>query len=156
MKIDVQLVREALRRFNRRVGVLKSDPYGIGLSLSQGSALVDIGRFEALKPNDLVRLLRLDKSSVSRMIDVLVEKKLVVISHDPSDGRSKNLTLTSSGKKAVKVINEALDRSVSEVFEHLDAKDQKTLVIAFKKLAGAVDQADKDPIGSSIHSEYLV
>lgn len=155
MKIDVQLVREALRRFNRRVGVLKSDPYGIGLSLSQGSALVDIGRFEALKPNDLVRLLRLDKSSVSRMIDVLVEKKLIAISNDPSDGRSKNLTLTPNGKKAVKVINEVLDQSVSKIFEHLDAKDQKALVTAFEKLAVAVDRADQDPIGDSVRSQYL-
>src|SRR5689334_17863309 len=97
--LEVQIVRESLRRFNRRAGVLKSDPYGIDLSLSQSSALVDIARFGALRPNDLVRLLNLEKSSISRLITVLEDKGLVTADEDPHDGRSKLLKLTKAGRK---------------------------------------------------------
>lgn len=152
MKIDVAAIREALRKFNRRAGVLKSDPYGIGLSLSQSSALVDIGRFGRLKSNDLVRLLRLDKSSVSRMVDVLIEKKLISVSDDSADGRSKILTLTASGKKVVLTINDLSDKSVTDVLKNLDLKDQRALAVAFESLGIAVDVADR---ASSSHPEQL-
>lgn len=142
MKIDIAAIRETLRKFNRRAGVLKSDPYGVGLSLSQSSALVDIGRFGRLKSNDLVRLLRLDKSSVSRMVDVLVEKKLVAVADDPTDGRSKFLTLTTSGKKTVLTINKLSDKAVTDVLTHLDLKTQRALALAFQDLGTAVDVAD--------------
>lgn len=144
MKIDVETIREALRKFNRRAGVLKSDPYGIGLSLSQSSALVDIGRFDQLKAGDLVRLLRLDKSSVSRMLDVLLEKRLITASHDPADGRSKILALTANGKKAVLTIHELSNKSVTDILNHLNLKEQQTLVTAFKSLGIAVDIADRN------------
>jgi len=122
---------------------LKSDPYGIGLSLSQSSALVDIGRFGKLKPNDLARLLRLNKFSVSRMVDVLHENKLINVSDDPADGRSKFLALTAGGKKAVVTINEVANRSVTDVLNYLDLKDQRALAIAFESLGVAVDIADR-------------
>ena len=144
MKIDVALIRDALRKFNRRAGVLKSDPYGIGLSLSQSSALVDVGRFGKLKSNDLVRLLRLEKSTVSRLVDVLIEKKLVVVSEDPKDGRSNILTLTLGGRKAVHTINDLSNKSVTEILGHLDLRKQKSLVAAFEILGRAVDDADRD------------
>jgi DNA-binding MarR family transcriptional regulator len=144
MKIDIELIRESLRRFNRRAGVLQSDPYGVGLTLSQASALVDIGRFGQLKPNDLARLLRLDKSSVSRMLTVLEDKKLIATNDDPADRRSKNLTLTITGKKTVRVINEISDKTVSDILGLVSIHDQREIVDAFEKLSAAVEQADKD------------
>lgn len=143
MDVDVELIRESLRRFNRRAGVLKSDPYKIGLSLSQSSALVDIERFGTLKSNDLVRLLHLDKSTVSRMLEGLQEKKLITVSDNPTDRRSRNLTLTISGKKAVKTIHEASNKSVTDVLCFLDRNEQKALALAFKSLQKAVELADQ-------------
>jgi len=145
MSKKVEVIREALRLINRRVGVLSSDPYGLGLSLSQGSALVDIDRHGSLKPNDLVRLLRLDKSTVSRLIEVLVKKQMVSMNHDPSDGRARILTLTANGKKAVKSINQALDHSVSEIFERLEPRDQKSMVKAFENMAIVLEREDHTP-----------
>lgn len=139
MRTDIKLIRESLRRFNRRAGVLKSDPYGVGLTLSQSSALVDLERFGHLKSNDLTQLLHLDKSSVSRMVTILANKKLIAISDDPADRRSKNLVLTATGKKTVQVINQISDKTVSDILCRLSAHDQNEIVRAFKKLSDAVE-----------------
>lgn len=141
MKTDnhIKVVREALRKFNRRAGVLKSDPYGIGLSLSQSSALVDIGRFGCMKANDLVRLLHLEKSSVSRMVTLLQNRRLVKVTNNPEDGRSKVLQLTKAGEKAVQVINEISNRSIAEVFHKVDTKTKQEIVSAFEKLTKTLE-----------------
>ena len=140
---QVERVREVLRRFNRRAGVLQTDPYGLDLSLSQGSALVDIGRFGQLRSQDLVQLLNLEKSSVSRLVANLEERKLLKITPDPEDGRSKHLSLTPSGRKAVAVINRLANRVVEEAFDHLSAKEQAEVVAALEKLNHAVNRADE-------------
>jgi DNA-binding MarR family transcriptional regulator len=136
---NVASVREALRRFNRHAGVLKSDPYGIGLSLSQASALVDMDRFGQLQPNDLVRLLNLEKSSVSRLILVLEDKKLVRITDHPKDGRAKIIEITKAGKKCVDIINRVMDSTVSNAFRYLKPSERAEVVRALMKLADAVD-----------------
>jgi DNA-binding MarR family transcriptional regulator len=136
---QVQSIREALRRFNRHAGVLKSDPYGIGLSLSQSSALVDLARLGPLKANELVRLLKLEKSSVSRLMSVLSDAGLIQVKSDPSDGRVKVLNLTAAGRKLAGVINKVSNRSVLEVFSVLGAREQAELVSAFEKLRTAVE-----------------
>lgn len=138
-KEDVSAIREAMRRFNRRVGVLKSDPYGIGLSLSQASALVDIERYGPLRSNDLVRLLNLERSSISRLVAVLEHKALVRITNHPSDGRAKVLQLTRAGERSVAIINGMMDRTIADALRHLDSLDQKEVVRALAKLADAVN-----------------
>ena len=140
---QVELVRESLRRFNRRAGVLKADPYGIGLSLSQCSALVDIGRTGTLKANDLVRLLNLEKSSVSRLLAVLGKSGLITVTAAPDDGRSKLLKLTTAGKEKVEIINRASNNSVIEAFEFLSRKERDEVVSAFVVLSKAVSKVDR-------------
>jgi DNA-binding MarR family transcriptional regulator len=139
---NVKIVRDGLRKFNRRAGVLKPDPYGLGLSLSQCSTLIDISRFGSLRSNELVHLLHLEKSSVSRLISVLENKKFITLTNDPNDGRSKILTLTRSGERAVEEINHISNQSVLEVFHCLDSKDQKTISLAFEKLAQIIESME--------------
>ena len=133
----IRVIRDGLRRFNRRAGVLKSNPYGIGLSLSQSSALVDLERLGPQRSNDFVRLLNLEKSSVSRLASALVQKRLVIIKADKTDGRIKILSLTANGKKAVALIHQRSNKSVEEVFEFLSVREQEEIALAFEKLANA-------------------
>ncbi len=134
-----KLVREVLRKLNRRLGVLKTDPYGLGLSLSQSSALVDLERAGTLKAQDLVFLLNMEKSSISRLLGVLATKKLIQVSPDPQDGRGKILSLTRSGVKAVETINSTVDRSVENLLSPLDRNEEKILAQAFRVLHRALD-----------------
>jgi DNA-binding MarR family transcriptional regulator len=139
---QIETVRNGLRHFNRKAGVLKSDPYGIGLSLSHCSALIDIERHGTIKPNELTTLLLLDKSTVSRLLSNLVAKDLIRTSNDTDDGRGKVLTLTSKGKKLVEVINEVSNDSVLSVFKNLTPQEKQTVVTAFQLISKAIDRQD--------------
>ncbi len=138
----IRLIRDALRRFNRWAGVLKSDPYGLQLSLSQGSALVDIDRYGPLRPGTLATMLNLEKSSISRLIQTLTKKKLVVLSHHTLDARAKLLTLSTKGKEAVRIINSLADHSIDQAFQSLSISEQEQLVRAFTRFADVVEGAE--------------
>jgi len=138
----IRVVRDGLRRFNRRAGVLKSDPYELSLSLSQSSALIDISRFNELRVYELVDLLHLEKSSVSRLVTVLEERGFIKAKDNPTDGRSKVLVLTEAGKKAVDQINDISNKAVTELFQKLNIKDQKLIATAFEKIAKVVEEIE--------------
>jgi DNA-binding MarR family transcriptional regulator len=136
-KNEVQLVRDVFRQFNRKAGVLKTDPYGLGVTLTQGSALVDIQHFGSLHPNDLVGLLNLEKSSISRMVNGLFASGLIFIRQDPADGRAKIITLTKKGERTATQINRLADLSVTDLLQKLSANERAHVIAAFKKLTGA-------------------
>jgi DNA-binding MarR family transcriptional regulator len=138
----IPAIREGLRRFNRRAGVLKADPYGLDLSLSQSSALVDIERFKSITPKHLASLLHLEKSSVSRLLAVLAKKKLVQIKMHSTDRRSKTLTLTPLGKKAVRTIHHASNRSVAELLQAMPLKEQSQISTAFRLILKTMNEID--------------
>jgi DNA-binding MarR family transcriptional regulator len=139
MEKSIDTVRNGLRTLNRSAGVLKSDPYGIGLPLSHCSALIDIHRNESLKPNALTTLLHLDKSTVSRILLNLAAKNLIKVSSDSQDGRGKVITLTSKGYKLVDIINEVSNISIQNIFEKLTAQERQTVTQAFGLITRALE-----------------
>jgi DNA-binding MarR family transcriptional regulator len=136
---QIEVIRNGLRQFNRRAGILKSDPYGIGLSLSHCSALIDIERNGSIKPSALTELLLLEKSTVSRLLSNLEAKDLIRTMTDSKDARGKVLTLTSKGKKLVEIINEVSNESVLSVFKNLTSQEQQTIVNAFQLISKVID-----------------
>lgn len=145
MTKKVEAVRTGLRKFNRWAGVLNPDPYNLGLSLSQASALVDLERFGSLRPAMLAMLLKLDRSSVSRLISKLSNDGLISIKGSDHDRRVKDIRLTAKGAKALHKINKASNDSVIQVFKFLSNDDRDEIVQAFGKLAAAVELAEKKP-----------
>lgn len=141
-KEQIRIIRESLRTFNRWAGVLKSDPYGLGLSLSQASALVDIDRSVSLRPHELVARLNLEKSSISRLMNVLIKKSLIVAKSHKGDGRGKILCLTKRGQQVVEIINHFSDESISKPFRILNRQQQKNLVTAAQNLEFAVQKME--------------
>jgi DNA-binding MarR family transcriptional regulator len=143
MTKKVETIRTGLRKFNRWARVLSPDPYELGLSLSQSGALVDLQRFGDLRPANLAKLLKLDRSSVSRLIARLAGDKLITIENSDRDGRGKILRLAPKGITALEKINQKSNESVLKVFEFLSSSDQEAISKAFEKLAIAVEKAEE-------------
>jgi DNA-binding MarR family transcriptional regulator len=134
---SIKTIRDGLRQLNRFAGVLKTDPYGVGLTLSQSSALVDLERFESLRPLELARHLQLEKSSISRLVEVLASKHFILISDDPNDRRSKMLRLTDKGKETVKKIHRISDQIIKDVLKYVPEKEHVEISQAFEKIIEA-------------------
>lgn len=145
---NIQVARAALRQFNRKIGVLKTDPYGLGLSLSQGSALVEVERAGVVRPLALASLLNLEKSSVSRLLARLEEKGLLRVGDDSQDKRAKLVRITARGEGAVRKINAVADEAVADIFLHLNGEEQRKLAVAFELMTKSMDIAEAKRKGS--------
>jgi len=107
------------------------------LSLNEYDVLFNLSRQEEhrLRLRDLNRHLLLTQPSVSRLVDRLVQRELVVKESDPGDGRGTIVCLTESGYalfKRVAVLHaESIRKRVGGV---LDAKELALLTTLSDKL----------------------
>ena len=96
---QAQLLRESLRLVVRKLGVLeRGDASCCEITLSQCQTIVEIGRAGTMSVNLLAEILGVDKSTVSRSVDKLVNNEILVRDTDPQDRRSVILCLSDKGQ----------------------------------------------------------
>ena len=104
-------LRETIRIIIRNLGVLEKDEASCcGVTIGQCHAIVENGRAGEISLNDLADLLNLDKSTMSRTVNNLVENDLVVRELDNEDRRYVKIKLTEKGYKAFKRIEETMEQ----------------------------------------------
>jgi MarR family transcriptional regulator, transcriptional regulator for hemolysin len=81
-----------------------------GLSQATGLPVLVIGRFgpDGVRPGVLAESLGLEPSSLVRVIDQLIEAKLLERHEDPQDRRAKILQLTETGRSTAALMEQAL------------------------------------------------
>jgi DNA-binding MarR family transcriptional regulator len=87
-----QLVREQRLLLDRRLA-----PFD--LTMQQGAVLLRIARQGGIRPNEMAADVGTDTSGMTRLIDRLEAKHLVVRRPDPADRRSLIIELSEAGKK---------------------------------------------------------
>jgi DNA-binding MarR family transcriptional regulator len=99
---EVDAAQEALMRFVRNFGLHQPDrtPCGQPLPVSEAHAIVEIAREGRIRQVELARRLRLEKSTVSRLVANLVNRGWVHRETADSDGRGVLLVLTDAGTTA--------------------------------------------------------
>lgn len=103
----VEPIRDASRRMIRELGFLNTtlSDHSLALSHSAAHAVLEIGARGTVTASALSTILRLEKSSVSRMVQKLIRSGAVVERPDPSDNRLKHLALTGRGQRLRKQID---------------------------------------------------
>jgi DNA-binding MarR family transcriptional regulator len=97
---DESILREQLRSLVRHLGLLeKSDAESGGVTLTQCHALVEIGRRGSMNLNELAEVLGVDKSTMSRTINRLVDGGLATRALGDGDRRYVVIRLTESGRR---------------------------------------------------------
>src|SRR5208337_1145786 len=93
---NLSRLRECVRLLARKLGLLeKSEASCCGVTLSQCHAIVEIGRADSISVIDLATMLGLDKSTMSRTINNLVEMDLVTREVVPDNRRLLSIGLTT-------------------------------------------------------------
>lgn len=137
---QVKIMRKSLRKINRKLGVLKKDPFEINLSLSQCHALVDLQERGPISASELVTSLHLEKSTISRLVKQLIDQKLVMNTADEHDGRKKILFLTADGKKKLDIINKISNKEISNIFQHFDILQTNEIIQSFQNLSETLEE----------------
>ncbi len=132
----VDLVRTASRRLVRELGFMNDSVAGTDLPPSAVHALIEIDARDGVTASDLAQLLRMDKSSVSRMLRKLVLTGEVVEEPGEHDGRTKILSLSATGRQRVAGIHEFARAQVAGALGQLEP-EQCQAVLHGLRLYGA-------------------
>lgn len=132
-------LRELIRMLVRNLGILeKSDAGCCGVTISQCHAIVEIGRAKEISLNELAELLTLDKSTMSRTINKLVDDNLVIRESHSEDRRYITIRLTDKGIKIFKTIEGTMDKYYKNIFMSISEDKREQILDSLKLLIDAV------------------
>jgi DNA-binding MarR family transcriptional regulator len=108
------------------------------LSKNQPLVIRIIGMEGEVTPSTIGNYTGMDKSSITRMVDDLIKKGMVVRKNDPEDRRKVRISLTDKGLECCNYFDEIID----EILKCIDKKDVRdyiqtleTMVTILKKIA---------------------
>jgi DNA-binding MarR family transcriptional regulator len=145
---QIRKFRQTLRQFERLVITqFKDSGCCSGVSLAQCHALMDIDSRGPLTLLDLAQGLGLDKSTLSRTVDGLVNIGLVERRPHPHDRRSIQLLLTDQGQRTCNDINEKNDALFIRVINRMKPENRESVLTGFQALVECM-AAETDGSGS--------
>ncbi|MGH7980209.1 MAG: MarR family winged helix-turn-helix transcriptional regulator [Limisphaerales bacterium] len=109
---------------------------GRDISVAQWVVLRTLYNQGAVTLNEAAEAVGVDKSSLSRMVERLVQKGLLIRA-EGEDRRSVGLTLTSAAMKLVPQLARLADKNDKEFFHTLSGKDRRNFLTAIKRLLDA-------------------
>lgn len=99
-----------------------------GITVSEWVVLRTLLDAAPCAARELAERTGMNKAPISRLVDRLVEKRVVLRKADPEDGRAQVLTLTAEGRRLVPRVGAMADANDAEFFAHLSSVDRKQLM----------------------------
>lgn len=139
-------LQEDVVAFIRAFGLLRPDatPCGRALSVSEAHALMELSRGQSLSQMALGQRLRLEKSTVSRLIDQLQNRGWVERGRDPADGRAIRLQLTEQGRHVSEQVAAARSAHFARLTARIPPGEREAVIHAFRVLVQTLDSQSAD------------
>lgn len=140
-KNGAQNLRELLRILIRNLGVLeKSESSCCGTTIAQCHALIEVGRSGEVSLNELADLLALDKSTMSRTINNLVEAGQVVRESHSGDRRYVSIKLTDEGRKIFQTIEISMKQYYENIFLSIPEEKREQVIESLELISQAAKE----------------
>lgn len=134
----IDSIRMSSRQLVRNLGFMGGSFAGTDLSPSAVHALLEIEKGNCVTAKKLSERLQLEKSSISRLLRKLMAAGDIIEQPNPCDARSKQLVLTSGGKKRVIAINEYAQQQILQALTPLNKKQEQSIANGLKLYAEAL------------------
>ena len=134
-------LQEQIVAFIRAFGLHRPDQTACGqpVSVSEAHALMELAAGEALRPAALAQRLRLEKSTVSRLVRQLESRDWVTREPDHTDGRAVRLRLTDGGRTAAGRLARARAEKFDALVRSLPEATRDQVIEGFKTLVEVLD-----------------
>ncbi|EHV0700795.1 MarR family transcriptional regulator [Salmonella enterica] len=152
---NIKNIRAASRLMVRELGFMNQNLAATDYPPSAVHSLLEIETQGSVTAAQLVQILGLEKSSVSRMLAKLVEAGELEENTSADDARAKLLSLTWKGKKTVQNINAYADQRVAAALDKLDPFTQKTVSQSLSSYSGALKASREQP-EVKMQSDYKI
>jgi DNA-binding MarR family transcriptional regulator len=109
-----------------------------GVTSSQGGTILALPLENTLKMNELSNISGVDTSTMTRMIDQLVEKGLVIRQPGENDRRQVHIGLTAEGFRLHRELAAALDKFYQDSLDRIPEKERAVIVKSLEKVNEAI------------------
>jgi putative acetyltransferase len=138
---EVLPLRQASRELVRELGFLQDEDAATSLSHSHCHALIEIEARATVAQSELPALLRLDKSTTSRIVADLVERGWVRARASRKDGRARDLALTAAGRAKVAVVHREANARVEQALATIGEEDRRVVLRGMELYARALERS---------------
>ena len=140
---DVRALEERLLSSIRAFGLHQpgQTPCGQPLSVSEAHTLTELQKVGGLTASDLAKRLRLEKSTVSRLIAQREKRGWVERRPHPKDGRASALYLSEAGRRVAGQVAAARRDKLTLLFDALPKGERTAVIGALSTLTAALDEA---------------
>lgn len=140
-QLSIEELRFYSRELIRELGFLENPYERWDLNFLQVHLLLECERHGSIDQQKLTKILRVDKSYVSRMVKVLIKKGLIALLDPPSDNRSKPVMLTAAGHLSVAEINYIANQQVRSAIHYLSQEEQGKIAEGLRLYSQAFKKA---------------
>lgn len=124
--------RDHLRHFEREIEIQNSSNCCCGVTLTQCHTLMDLAKQDNISLKDLSERLYLDKSTLSRIVEGMVNLGLVDREIPKNNRRTVLITLTKQGISVCKKINTGNNLYYQNVLDSLSKEQLQIFLESFK------------------------
>lgn len=141
MSDPITALQEQMIALIRAFGLHQGDrtPCGKPVSVAEAHALLELTRHAPLAQRDLAAWLRLEKSTVSRLVAQLVAQGWVQREPSAADGRVLLLSLTAEGQRIAGELAAARRARFERLLQAIPAARRDEIVNAMGLLVEAID-----------------
>jgi DNA-binding MarR family transcriptional regulator/ribosomal protein S18 acetylase RimI-like enzyme len=143
---QIAAVREFNRFYTARLGLLRKRHLDGEFSLTEARVLYEIGAAPNVTASTLHNTLDLDPGYLSRLLTMMMRRKLVRHKTSQTDGREKLLSLSSLGEKKLDKLNHQSALQIHSVIDGLSEADRETVVSSLSQVRTILSRAQRAPI----------
>jgi DNA-binding MarR family transcriptional regulator len=133
---DIQQLTYDLVRYNAICDRVCVDE--LGVTASQGYIILALPETGSLTMNDLSIKMKLANSTMTRMADQLIQKKMITREADPDDRRIVRVRLTEHGQAVKSCLKQAMQELFSQILAEIPADEQEQVIHSLKTLKQAI------------------
>ena len=110
------------------------------ISFPQMVALDFVSRNPRVKMTDLAKVLHIQMSSTTVLVDRLIRQKMLARKRDESDRRLVWVTVTARGKRVVSQIMDQKRQSIKKIFGPLTEKEREQYLVVLLKVKSNLEK----------------
>lgn len=134
LRLTNRLNRQSMRLLDRAAG----------LGLPEWRCLAFIGRADRISLNEIADLTGMDRGLISRSVQGLVDKGLVLVARDPSDRRLVCAAVTRKGREVHRAVQPVMHARQVRLLESLSGTDRRALYRIMNQLTQCLDSWPND------------
>ncbi len=138
MKLETDLVIHLIARIRKKANkfiVSELEKHGVeSLAPVHGDVLYALFRYDELSMKAIADLVGRKKSTITTLIDKLINMEYVEKKRDENDNRSFRISLTGKGRKLSSTINEISENLLIKTYKDMPIEERMQLMKSLRKI----------------------